>query len=79
MLKFFPKPKEKMNQKLLFIKGKNKRVINSLRYNNNYSFKKSTGYQNSKNISKSKNITLQEGTIKKFMKKKKNNYKQLQR
>ena len=69
-LKFFPKPKENSKKKILFCKGKNKRVINSLRNNNNYSFKKSTGYHNSKNLSKSKNVTLQEGSIKKYMKKK---------
>ena len=69
-LTFFQKSKENLKQKKLNNKGKNKRVINSIRNNNNYSFKKSSGYQNSKNLSISKNSTLQEGTLKKYMIKK---------
>jgi len=67
-LRFFQNSKEKSKKTILNNKGKYKGVINSLRNNkNNYSFKKSTGYQNSKNLSKSKNYALQEGTIKKYM------------
>ena len=69
-LAFFQKPKESSKKTLLNGNVKNKRVINSLRNNKDYSFKKTTGYQNSKNLSKSKNVILHEGSLKKFMIKK---------
>ena len=72
-LKSFEHSKEKLKRQIFTnVKkenGFNKKIINNFRNNNKFSYAKYYGYQNTKNISNSKNILSKDKNVKKNIKK----------